>query len=48
MVSWSKTLNKFMIAFIDKTANITWNHAMATPDILGLKLNASTAKVPPG
>ena len=48
MTSWSKTLIKFMIAFVDKTADITWNHAVATPDILGLKLNASAAKVPPG
>ena len=35
---WSKALIKFMIGFVSKTDDISWNLSVATPDILGLKL----------
>jgi len=42
---WSKALIKFMISFVSKTADISWNLAVATPDILGLKFSQTAVKV---
>ena len=41
------TLIKFMIAYVDKCPDITWNQAVKKPDVLGLKLDVSATKVPP-
>ena len=39
IAKWSKNLIKFMIKHVDDTQGISWNPEVATPKILGLKLN---------
>ena len=43
---WSKALIKCMISHVDKSPELIWNKAVATPDILGLQLNKIPKKVP--
>ena len=44
--TWSKVLIKCMISHVDKSPDLIWNKAVATPNILGLQLNKSAKKVP--
>ena len=38
MKDWSKTMIKFMVAYVDGQPDISWNTKVATPSIMGLKL----------